>query len=79
MEAELRKRFEETLAEQQAGAHPVETDNADIPIPSLEHGDGVDEAGTSHAQSGRPSKRNRFDAVAERYRQRCSRRPICEQ
>lgn len=65
MEADLRKRFEETLAEQQAGAHPVEVDEADIPLPSREQGSAEPEASGTRAQSGRPGKENRFNAVAD--------------
>jgi transcription factor TFIIIB component B'' len=64
MEADLRKRFEDQTAEQQAGAHPVEVDDADIPVQSREQGSAEPQAGATRAQSGR-ARENRFNAVAD--------------
>lgn len=62
MEADLRKRFEDQMAEQQAGTHPVEIDDADIAIPSREQGSVEPPAGTIRSRGGRE---NRFNAVAD--------------
>ena len=64
MEADLRKRFEEQMAEQQGGAHPVEIDDADIPIQSREQGSVEPETGVNRTHTSR-GRENRFNAMAD--------------
>lgn len=72
MEVDMRRRFEENMAEQGAGAHhdPVVVDDADIPLPSREVGSVELEVGVGLSRGvGRPgtgtARENRFNNVAD--------------